>query len=270
MYQHVAPHLYKPRIRLSSHILDLDSCNTGQDHETTFALLRVCRQIYADARFIPYTANTFKFDKDDALDQFLSGTPRWQSALVQRLSLAPRLYYQGEVEGWRRRSGAAVEVLTGLRELVLDVNLLVSQIDVKKPVPWVWSRAFWEFGRLELERVEVVVSMTNINWDTEENTSSGEDSVDEEGQQEAAPEEEVSSKEASVKEDEDEFDGTDSHISAEEEGSMRQTSDEEVEGSTNEDSTEDTEDEIGKMQKILDQNLRDVAERLRKKILRLD
>ncbi len=162
-----------PLIRTST------GCQTVVNHTTIFALLRVCRQIYHEARLLPLTANTFSFSNSKILERFLSTTPTWQLELIRNLHLEFSIAFFADMQHWRRSSARAAERLLGLKELILDVELLLVEAAPSAPCRNLWTRAFCDFASLKLSVVKIRVEVVFMNVAIEMEDTTEEESSDE-------------------------------------------------------------------------------------------
>ncbi len=184
--QNVQPFTYKRRTQL---IGTTTGFQAVVNHSTIFALLRVCHQIYHEARLLPLTANTFSFSNPPSLDRFLVTTPTWQLELIRNLHLESSIAYFIDMEHWRRSSGWAAERLLGLKELILDVELLLVEAAPSGPCRSLWTEAFGDFASLKLSAVKIRVEVAFVNFDFEVEDPTEEASSDEAPDMEESDEE---------------------------------------------------------------------------------
>ncbi|KAI9873501.1 MAG: hypothetical protein M1830_000334, partial [Pleopsidium flavum] len=101
VYKDTEPNRNKPTVFRCSKYRETWPCRQW-GRKLDLALLRVCRQIYHEARTIPLTTNTFKFNEPDALKKFFLAMRIGQLKLIRSLQLEPTLLYRGEVRAWAK------------------------------------------------------------------------------------------------------------------------------------------------------------------------
>ena len=95
------------------------------DREMHPNLLRVCRQIYDDARSIIWTTNRFSFDSADSCRLFFDHRTDWQKAALKSLHLVVDVY-QSSPEWNMALSESLIRSLEGLIDLRLFIKDLTE------------------------------------------------------------------------------------------------------------------------------------------------
>jgi len=126
-------------------------------------ILRTCRQIYREARLVPYHANTFSFTSADTLDQFVTSLIPVQKLAIRSLHLD--MMFDDEYD--RREyneclKNTVVEGLPRLRDVHLclelrfdgDLHLLKDMAENKDK----WIYGLLALQMLPLQTVTVVIS----------------------------------------------------------------------------------------------------------------
>lgn len=89
------------------------------------ALLRSCRQIYHEAKYILWTTNTFSFSDPDCLWSFMHNikqTPAANTTRIRKLHLHVAVRFKPEEYAWNTALRAACKKLTGLTRVYVSVD----------------------------------------------------------------------------------------------------------------------------------------------------
>ncbi|KAL4883159.1 hypothetical protein BJY04DRAFT_27709 [Aspergillus karnatakaensis] len=147
------------------------------------SLLRANRQVYNEARDVPYTSSIFAFSDVDSFRWFVSsrtGLPPAKLALIRNLSICAMPKARGGAPWWRIgdasrwskwlfRTPATLEGLSGLKRLqVVIKNPREDPCDwTDDPPRWtnlVWMFGFLAFAKLSIPEVAVNVDLCRSEW----------------------------------------------------------------------------------------------------------
>lgn len=112
-------------------------------------ILRVCRQVYREARHIPYSKNTFLVFDLNAISNFLYCLKAWQAESIGHLA-----FDIVEARGmtiflaeWNDIFCLMSAALKGLQTVSITIQLV--------DMPHIWGSSFWDAGLLELDRIHL-------------------------------------------------------------------------------------------------------------------
>ena len=120
----------------------------------SIALLATCSQIYDEAHLIPYSLNTFSI-RCELLPVWLDRRMQFQVQAIRKLTLKVYLCTKHETRVFREQMGEAVDMLTEVKELDLEIvmNSLVAHVGAS--ALWVQGVEMWMGRGLEVARLRV-------------------------------------------------------------------------------------------------------------------